>query len=398
MGVGLIKEGRWVAALSVHSRTARVWTPTEIALLEETAERTWAAVERAQAENAARETERRYRQFGDGLLRHALDRQCADPAVRISEPGLRRGLRPEPGELLEPGGFKRWARMILPDDRRGAFKAFRRLRAGESVNYEFRIRRADGQIRWIRNTDFPMRAPDGAIESIGGIGRDVTVQWETSARMEVLVSELQHRTRNLLAVVRATADATLRTSSSLADFRIRFRERLSALARAQGLLSRLEEGARVTFDELIRAELNALGGVAADRVTLDGPKGVALRSSTVQTFAMALHELATNALKYGALKQPRGRLRIRWRAEPAGEDGRPWLNVDWRETGVTMPADGTPPHGGQGRELIEQALPYQLGARTSFVMAPDGVHCTIALPVSRRTRAKDRRHGEQPTP
>jgi two-component sensor histidine kinase len=101
---------------------------------------------------------------------------------------------------------------------------------------------------------------------------------------------------------------------------------------------------------------------------------------------MALHELATNALKYGALAQPQAHLEIRWHVEPAEPERAPWLHVDWRERGVRMPArDGLPQGSGSGRELIERALPYQLGARTTFVMEPDGVHCTIALPVSEQT-------------
>jgi two-component sensor histidine kinase len=210
-------------------------------------------------------------------------------------------------------------------------------------------------------------------------------------RQKVLVAELQHRTRNLMAVVRSIGEQTVKGSANLTDFGPKFRDRMDALARVQGLLSRLSEGERITFDELIREELSALGALdgQAGRVTLEGPGGVALRSSMLQTFAMALHELVTNAAKYGALHQPQGRLSVRWRLE-TGEDGLPWLQVEWRESGVVMPApDAAPTGGGQGRELIEHALPYQLGAKTSFVMAPDGVHCLIALPVSRRHAIED---------
>lgn len=172
-----------------------------------------------------------------------------------------------------------------------------------------------------------------------------------------------------------------------------------------GLLSRLNEGDRVAFDELIVAELAALGVVDAsgqgERVTLDGPKGVRLRSGTVQTFALALHELATNAVKYGALRQPGGQLAVRWRRtrgrpRNAGghADGRgdgPRLRVEWTETGVARPEPGAAPQGaGYGRELIERALPYQLKAETAYELGPDGVRCTITLPLSsveERTRA-----------
>jgi two-component sensor histidine kinase len=102
---------------------------------------------------------------------------------------------------------------------------------------------------------------------------------------------------------------------------------------------------------------------------------------------MALHELATNAVKYGALGAAGGRLSISWTVAP-GEDGTPWLHIDWHETGVAMPPAGTAPLGsGEGRELIERALPYQLGAQTSFALGADGVRCRIAIPVSRRAAA-----------
>jgi two-component sensor histidine kinase len=98
---------------------------------------------------------------------------------------------------------------------------------------------------------------------------------------------------------------------------------------------------------------------------------------------MAVHELATNAIKYGALKQPNGHLTIRWHQEASEERGEPWLHVDWKETGVEVSpsAIGT----GQGRELIERGLPYQFGARTTFALEADGAHCTVSLPVSEQS-------------
>jgi len=178
------------------------------------------------------------------------------------------------------------------------------------------------------------------------------------------------------------AEKTSRNSTDLADFRSRFCDRLDAMARVQGLLSRLNDHDRVTFNDLIHSEMLAVDG-GTDRVTLIGPKDVRLRSSTVQTLAMALHELATNAVKYGALSQPSAQLAITWSLERSGEGGESWLHIDWRERGVDMPARGLRPRGGgQGRELIEQALPYQLSAKTVFELVSDGVHCTISVPVS----------------
>jgi two-component sensor histidine kinase len=208
----------------------------------------------------------------------------------------------------------------------------------------------------------------------------------------VLVAELQHRTRNLMGVVRSLSDKTARASADLPDFCSRFRDRLEALARVQGLLSRLNDHNRVTFDELILAEQAALNGTA-NRVSLSGPKGVRLRSSTLQTLAMALHELVTNAVKYGALGRSQGRLHINWSLEPNGAGDGPWLHIDWRESGVAMPTVGSKAAiGGQGRELIERALPYQLKAKTTFTLGLDGVHCTISLPVSAGSNSEEAGH------
>jgi two-component sensor histidine kinase len=204
---------------------------------------------------------------------------------------------------------------------------------------------------------------------------------EREERLTEVVAELQHRTRNLISVVGAIADDTLRTSNTLDEFKVSYRDRLGVLGRAQGLLFRKKEGGRVTFDELLDSELAAQSVRVGDgeQITLDGPEGVRLRSGTVQTLAMVLHELVSNAVKHGALRQPDGRLMIRWRQEVSADTGKPWLHLDWKESGVKMPSEVG---AGNGRALIERALPYQFGARTRFALEADGVHCTISLPAS----------------
>ncbi len=342
--------------------------------------------ERQRTAEALRESEERFRQFSDAStsvlwIRNAdtLQMTFASPAFDTiyGIPGPDRG-----GD----GCLRAWARLITRQSRKAVLANFRRVRAGERVEQEFQIRRAsDGALRWIHDTDFPLRDASGRVRWLAGLGADITDAKEAANRQQVMVAELQHRTRNLMGVVRSVADKTARASTDLADFRARFRDRLEALSRVQGLLSRLNDVDRVNFDDLIQTELAAMDG-DAERVTLDGPSGIRLRSSTVQTLAMALHELATNAVKYGALGQPSGHLAITWRLKPIGEDGRPWLHIDWRETGVAMPPAGSAPGGSrQGRELIEQALPYQLSAKTSYALTPEGVHCTISIPVSAST-------------
>jgi two-component sensor histidine kinase len=208
---------------------------------------------------------------------------------------------------------------------------------------------------------------------------------ESEERLQAVVAELRHRTQNLITVVGTIAKRTLKTSKTFDDFEVNFEDRLEVLGRAQVLLFRAEAGGQVTFDELINTELAAQPDRAGGNgsVTLDGPKGVFLRSSTIQPLAMALHELVTNAVKYGALKQPEGHLAVRWRLETMEEGGKPWLHLDWKESRVEISSPGASAQGtGQGKELIERVLPYQFDAQTTFAIEPDGVHCTISLPAS----------------
>ena len=340
---------------------------------------------RQEANEALRESEERLRHFGDASSDVLWMRDAETFQWTYRTPAFETIYGLERAAALSGDNMLGWADLIVPEDRERAVASLQRVSAGEHVTFEYRVRRPpDGEVRWLRDIDFPMRDGAGIVRWIGGVGRDITEEKETTAHMSVLVSELQHRTRNLMSLVRATADKTLRQSADLTDFKARYGTRLAALSRVQGLLSRLADGERVTFDDLIRSEVAALDGDAG-RVTLEGPSDVALRSSTLQSFALAVHELATNAIKYGAFRQPQARLEIRWYVEyPEPENG-PWLHVDWRESGVQMPVNAGAQKSGSGRELIERALPYQLGAKTTYVMEADGIHCTIALPVSDRT-------------
>ena len=337
---------------------------------------------RRTAENALAESERRWRTLMDGIPQ-LVWRSCDKGMWTWSSPQWQEFT----GQSLEQSIGLGWLDALHPDDRDTAMQAWEAARPHGMLDVEYRVRRArDGVYLWHHTRSVPVRDEHGRIEEWLGTTTDVQVLKEMQERQAVLVAELQHRTRNLMGVVRSVSDKTARSSRDLADFRARFRNRLDSLARVQGLLSRLNDADRVTFDDLIRTELAAMHG-GGERVTLDGPAGVRLRSSTVQTLAMALHELATNAVKYGALgpAQAQARLAVCWSLEPCGEDGKPWLHIDWRERGVAM-ASPTGPTG-QGRELIERALPYQLGARTDYALTPDGVHCTISVPVSAMSEA-----------
>jgi two-component sensor histidine kinase len=193
-------------------------------------------------------------------------------------------------------------------------------------------------------------------------------------REAMLRGELQHRVRNALALVRSIFARTVATGGDLEDLANHFQGRLDVIARYQ--LSRTHEpGGTVDLDAMVRDELLSFHSSADPRVLVTGPE-VRLGHETAQVMGLALHELATNSIKFGVLgsSDTRGQLRIAWRA--AG--GR--LHFQWEESGVAV-LGAAPFHSGFGREFIEQALPYQLGAESSFVLRPGGLDCTIELPL-----------------
>lgn len=279
-----------------------------------------------------------------------------------------------------------WLDALHPDDRATARSAWDQADRTGDLNFEARLFDAEhGRYRHFQTRATPVRAPNGTVIEWLGTSTDVDDILRLREQQSVLVAELQHRTRNLMAVVYAVTMRTVKGARTLDDFRRCIDDRLAALSRVQGLLSR-RGSQRIAFDTLIREELSAHIDLhradGGEQVVLEGPADVPLESSLVQTFALALHELATNAVKYGALAAPGGRLAVRWHVVGT-DDGKPRLRVDWRESGVTdMPAAGAAPRGGgYGRELIERALPYQLGASTSYGFTNEGVHCTIEVAI-----------------
>lgn len=292
------------------------------------------------------------------------------------------------GYSLDASLGEGWLLALHPEDREAALTAWSEAALTGKFEIESRICNPDGDgYKWFQNRALPIYGHDGSIIEWLGTSTDIHQIHELRARQHVLVAELQHRTRNLMAVVQSISNKTVRGSTDLDDFSKRFGDRIEALSRVQSLLSRLNDGQRVTFDELIAIEMEALDG-QADQITLAGPKGVRLRSSSVQTLAMALHELATNAVKHGALNQPSARVTVRWSLQRGAAEAPPLLLIDWLETGVVMPPLAQQGRG-HGRELIERALPHQLDAQTSFTVHPDGIHCTILLPVSASLPSED---------
>lgn len=279
-------------------------------------------------------------------------------------------------ESLELG----WLEAVHPDDHPVTVAAWKAAASSGQYYAEHRIRRsADAQFRWHQTRAVRLESEQSPEREWVGTSTDIHELRSLQSEQKVLVAELQHRTRNLLAVVQAMARNTLRSSSSLREFRGEFESRLRALSRVQGLLARSDH-TEIDLRDLIESELKAHGGEAsmATKIELNGPS-LMLPGSSAQPLALALHELSTNAVKYGALGQPTGMLRVTWTVESGDHDQRVRLN--WVEEGVEMPTMDERTRKGYGTELIKEALPYQLDAATKLEFHMNGVRCEITAPI-----------------
>jgi two-component system CheB/CheR fusion protein len=200
--------------------------------------------------------------------------------------------------------------------------------------------------------------------------RDVTQREAMQMRQQLLLGELTHRVKNTLAVVQSIAHQTEITSRSPREFVDRFSGRLQALANAHGVLVKSDwQGADLAA--LTRAQLQPYTADRQERLHIEGPT-IALPPDLATPFSLVLHELATNAAKYGALAQPAGNVSVTWRL-PALNGGR-GLQLTWRESGA--PPQSQPRPTGLGSRLIENAIP---GANVRREFAASGLVCTIEL-------------------
>ncbi|MEP9436827.1 CheR family methyltransferase [Xanthomonas euvesicatoria] len=281
-------------------------------------------------------------------------------------------------ESLELG----WLQAVHPDDRQPTMNAWLGSASSGGLDIEHRLFNAAEQgYRWFHTRSAPVRDERGQVLEWLGTSTESDNLRRLQEEQRVLVAELQHRTRNLITVVQSVAKQTVQASQSMPEFAAKFEDRLAALSRVQGLLSQ-SDNMPTTIGAMLRMELDALGAEPDQRrIVVEGPN-VALRKSAVQTLALALHELATNALKHGALAVETGTLSIRWEVV-SGSDTPARLKLLWIEEGASQQLRGDRDEaGGFGRRLIENALPYSHGAQTRYELSDTRLECEIQLPLN----------------
>ena len=206
--------------------------------------------------------------------------------------------------------------------------------------------------------------------------------------------ELQHRVRNVLALVRSIIRRSSYSGASAEDFSSHLEARVSALARTQGSLA-IDSRVGSDLEDLIRAEF-AANAIRDNQFSISGPP-LRLSTRATETLALTVHELTINALKFGAFTETTGQISIDWSIDHQSTP--PHLHFRWCESGVGTVVP-TAQRRGFGQELIERVLPYELGARTALTFAPGGVRCEIDLPLNQRTASFSdavRKHDEEPS-
>lgn len=259
---------------------------------------------------------------------------------------------------------------LHPEDRDHVIATYRGAVAAGADGYrtEHRTLAPDGTVRWVLGCARIIRNGDGDPIRLIGSAEDITERKLAEERLQLMVHELNHRVKNSMAVVQAVAARTLRDDVQPADARKNLTSRLLALARAHDLLT----AERWAGADLATVASRSLAAVVADtgRVAVEGPR-VRLRPPAAVTFALVFHELATNALKYGALSNDEGVVSLVW---SLSDDGAV-LNLTWRETGG--PHVAAPSRRGFGSHLIERGLSAEAGGKVRLDYGSGGLTCTI---------------------
>ncbi|HET7662966.1 MAG TPA: HWE histidine kinase domain-containing protein [Rhodanobacteraceae bacterium] len=367
----LVKDGRLAAMFVVMQATARTWTADEVTLVEEIAERTWAAVKRARAERALKDSEAKMQHILDGVREYAII--TIDPQGNIASwnSGAEHLLGYREAEALGRSG----AIFFTPEDRK-AHKVEREMELartqGRASNERWHVRK-DGTRFWGSGVMLPLSDEQGG--SMVKIFRDNTGQREAEQHRTLLMHELNHRVKNTLAVVQAIASQTMRGFPEAREIGEALDARLVSLAKAHDLLTASNwEGGDLGM--VVRDTLRILTEAQrAERVHIRG-ETLQLRPKALLSLSMALHELITNAVKYGALSNRQVYVDIAWEVTPHAPRR---VRFRWMEHGG--PPVSAPTRCGFGSRLLTQALAQDVAGEVHMDFPREGVVFTLDAPL-----------------
>jgi PAS domain S-box-containing protein len=265
---------------------------------------------------------------------------------------------------------------LHPEDVEG----FRRVivhfeRGARAYETEFRVIRPDGEVRWCVGTAAATIDKAGRVVRLSGVTVDITERKRAEERQNLLAREVDHRAKNALALAQSIVRLT--RAGDIKDYMQAVEGRISALARVHTILSLSNwEGAEI--GRLVEEEIAPYS--AGDQIELNGAD-LQLAPATAQTLALALHELATNSAKYGALSTLSGRLGIGWEARSDA------LHIVWEERGGPLVME--PISRGFGTRSVIASIESQLGGRAEFEWRAEGLICRLSVPLGRNASARE---------
>jgi two-component sensor histidine kinase len=365
LSVPLFRGERWQAALCVHAFSPRTWRDDEQELIREFAERAWTRAERARAEAHVRLSEQRLR---------ALVNATSDVSYRMSADWREisrldgRGL----AEVFRPSAA--WMDEYVPMEDRAAVVAAvgQAIKSKGVYELEHRVRRSDGTLGWILSRAIPLLDERGSIVEWFGTASDISQRKSAEEHLRLMVNELNHRVKNSLATVQGIATQTLRRGDIPAEVREALTQRLLALAAAHDVLTD-ERWRGADVADLVEAAAAPYAGFDDGQAFVTSGPQLYVPPRIAIALALALHELATNAAKYGALSVPGGQVHVAWSVSAEARGRR--LRLTWREQGG--PAVSEPTKAGFGSRLIQRGLSGELGGKVTLDFAPLGLVCQM---------------------
>ncbi|GJD57984.1 PAS domain-containing protein [Methylobacterium dankookense] len=328
------------------------------------------------AEQALRETEERYRLVSRATNDAIWDWTFATNHVLWNEAlGTAHGYAPE---AVEPTS-NWWIAHIHPDDRARIDASIHAVIDGMGTVWadEYRFLRADGSYADILDRGYIIRDAAGQAVRIIGAMLDISERKRAEEHQRLLTGELQHRVKNTLTLVQAIASQTLRGASDLNEMREAFAARLISLGRAHDILTQAS-WTEAAIGEVVEGALSVHRQSDASRIRFGGPN-VLLSAKAALSLALALHELATNAAKYGALSNEGGVVDLRWHVVHEGDA--PRFRLTWSEQ-AGPPILSQPARRGFGSRLIERSFAAEIGGDVKLNYAPTGLVCRLEAPLA----------------
>jgi PAS domain S-box-containing protein len=374
--VPLVADGGVVGTFMVYHREPHEFGAGERELALSIARQLGFSIEQKRHAEARREIEGALRQ-SEAKFRAIVDTtpECVTLIARdgrliyMNAAGYGMVAGPEPPALIGGGVYE-----IIAPEHREAFRAFNeRVCDGEPGSLAFDFISLDGRRRHMETRAEPFRDFDGALAQLA-VTRDVSERVRADRQRVLLINELNHRVRNTLATVQSLAVQTLRGAEGGSAARDMLESRLAALARAHDLLTQTQWRS-AELGEVVRRAI-APFNTDQGRFDIGGPD-VRLWPGQVLALSIALHELATNAAKHGALTSEAGRVSVVWALSQGAQGG--GLTLEWREFGG--PPVVAPKHRGFGSRVIERSLALELGGAASIDYLPEGVTARISAPL-----------------